>query len=81
MGDKKLAMVALEDLGNTAARIFTQPSYVGSDFYFSGDQLTVDEIVSDISGALGIKCMYNRLDNESFRALGFPGAAELGNMF
>jgi hypothetical protein len=37
MGDKKLAMISLEDLGNLAAKIFTDPTYIGKDVYFSGD--------------------------------------------
>ena len=81
LGDRKLSMVALEDLGNAAAKIFTQPSYIGQDVFICGDQLTIDEVAADFSKALEIKCVYNKLDNDGYRALGFPGAAELGNMF
>jgi uncharacterized protein YbjT (DUF2867 family) len=37
LGDKKLAMVAVEDIGHAAAKIFTQPSYIGQDVYICGD--------------------------------------------
>ncbi len=81
MGDKKMSMVALEDIGNAAAKIFTQPSYIGQDVYVCGDQLTIAEVAEEFSKQLDIKCVYNKLDNDTFRGLGFPGAAEFGNMF
>jgi hypothetical protein len=81
MVDKKLAIISLEDLGNLTVKIFSNSSYIRKDVYFSGDLLTVQEIANEISNVVEIKCEYDKLSNESYRNLGFLGAAELGNMF
>jgi hypothetical protein len=81
MGQKKLAIVALEDLGKAAAAIFNNNKLIGKDIYICSDHQTGNEIAQLYSKNLGVNVVYNAFDNETFRNLGFPGADDMGNMF
>jgi len=43
--------------------------------------LTGLELAAGLGEALGEKARYDAVSPDTYRALGFPGAAELGNMF
>jgi len=43
--------------------------------------LAIEDVAAQFTKSLDIKCVYNKMDNDAYRALGFPGATELGNMF
>lgn len=74
-------MVCLKDIGFAAAKIFTDPTLIGKNLGIASDQLTGAEIAQIFSNHLQKKVIYNALDNESYRKLGFPGSDDLGNMF
>jgi uncharacterized protein YbjT (DUF2867 family) len=82
MGDEKLPGIAAEDIGRTAYGIFKAgPSLAGKTIGIAGEHLTGDEMAAEISKAVGRPVRYEAADPDAYRALGFPGADDLGNMF
>jgi uncharacterized protein YbjT (DUF2867 family) len=82
MGDKKLPGIAAEDIGGCAYGIFRKGSeYVGRTVGIAGGHLTGSEMAAAFTKALGQEVRYNDVPPEVYRGLGFPGAADLGNMF
>ncbi|MCC6858532.1 MAG: NmrA/HSCARG family protein [Bryobacterales bacterium] len=82
MGGKKLPGIAAEDIGRCAYGIFRQGSALtGRTVGIAGEHLTGSEMAAALSEALGREVRYNSISPEAYRALGFPGAEDLGNMF
>jgi uncharacterized protein YbjT (DUF2867 family) len=83
MGDAKLPGIAAEDIGKTAYGIFKAGDvYVGQRVGIASENLTIAEMGEKLSKALGIGLIvYHAADADAYRAFGFPGADELGNMF
>lgn len=82
MADQKIAGIAAEDIGKCAYGIFkTGKSTIGKKFGIASDHLTGSEISDTFSAAFGEKVSYQPLTHTQYRALGFPGADDLGNMF
>ncbi len=83
MGDKRLAGIAAEDIGKVAYGIFKAgPAYVGKRVGVASENLTILEMGEKLSRALGIgPIRYHAVDADAYRAFGFPGADEMGNMF
>jgi uncharacterized protein YbjT (DUF2867 family) len=80
--DKKMAGIAAEDIGRVAYGIFKAGSkYVGKKVGAAGEHLTGAEMADKLSRALGKDIGHNAMTPEAYRALGFPGADDLGNMF
>ena len=82
MDDKKLAAIAVEDIGKCAYGIFMRGSeFIGKKVGISGEQLTGAQMAAAMSNALGKEIRYNAVPPEVYRGFGFPGAEDLGNMF
>jgi uncharacterized protein YbjT (DUF2867 family) len=82
MGDKKLPGMAAEDIGRCAYGIFKRgDELIGKRVGIAGEFLTGDEMASKLTKALGKPVVYNAVSPETYRAFGFPGADDLGNMF
>ena len=82
MGKKKLAGIAAEDIGKTAYRIFEEgDEWIGKTVGISGGHLTGAQMAKSLTKALGQEVRYNEITPAEFRAFGFPGADDLGNMF
>lgn len=82
MDDKKMAGIAAEDIGKCAYGIFKKgASLAGKTVGVSGGHLTGEEMATALTNALGREVRYNNVTPESYRAFGFPGADDLGNMF
>jgi len=82
MGDKKLPGIAAGDIGGCAYGIFKRGGeFIGKTVGISGEQLTGAQMASALTKALGREVVYNSISPEAYRALGFPGADDLGNMF
>ena len=82
MGDARLAGIAAEDIGKVAYGLFKAGSrYIGKTVGIAGESLTLREMSEKISRALGVRVEYDAVDADAYRAFGFPGADELGNMF
>ena len=81
-GKAKMAGVAAEDIGRVAYGIFKAGAkYAGQKVGVAGEHLTGAEMAAKLSAALGKDIRHNAMSPEAYRALGFPGAEDLGNMF
>jgi uncharacterized protein YbjT (DUF2867 family) len=82
MGDSPISAIAVEDIGRTALGIFRRgQEYVGRVIAIAGEHLTGEQIVAAMSEVLGEPVRYQPHGWDEFRAFGFPGAVEFGNMF
>ncbi|HEX6791415.1 MAG TPA: NmrA/HSCARG family protein [Candidatus Krumholzibacteria bacterium] len=82
MRDTKMDGIAAEDIGRCAYGMFKRgASLSGKHVGISGGKLTIAEYADAMSKALGRKVVYNQVTADQYRAFGFPGAVELGNMF
>lgn len=82
MGDRRLAGIAVEDIGKAAYGIFKAgPRYIGKTVGIAGEFLTLDQISEKLSKGLGIPVRYHVVEADAYRGFGFPGADEMGNMF
>jgi uncharacterized protein YbjT (DUF2867 family) len=82
MGDARLPGIAAEDIGKCAYALFRRGSaYVGKTVAIAGENPTGVEMAAALTKALGERVEYRPLSFAAYRALGFPGADDLGNMF
>jgi len=82
MGDKKLPGIAAEDIGKCAYGIFARGNeFIGKTVGIAGEHLTGAQMAASLTRALGEEVRYNDVPPEVYRAFGFPGAEDLGNMF
>ena len=82
MGNRKLSGISAGDIGACAYGIFKAGNeYIGKTVGIAGDHVSVQEMADAFSKKLGKKVVYNEMTPEEYRALGFPGADDLGNMF
>jgi uncharacterized protein YbjT (DUF2867 family) len=82
MEDKKMSGVAAEDIGAVAYGIFKAgPAYIGKTVGVAGEHLTGAEMAAGLARAMGKTVNYYPIKAADYRALGFPGADDLGNMF
>ena len=82
IGNKKLASISSEDIGKTAYAIFEAgDEMIGKTVGIAGGHLTGAQMAKSLSKALGQPVVYNAVTPAAFRAFGFPGAEDLGNMF
>jgi uncharacterized protein YbjT (DUF2867 family) len=82
LDDKKLAAIAVEDIGKCAYGIFKRGSeFIGKKVGIAGEHLTGAQMAAAMSKALGKEIHYNAVTPEAYRSFGFPGAEDLGNMF
>lgn len=82
MGERKLPGIAAEDIGKCAYGIFRAGApYIGRSLGIAGGHLTGAQMAASLSKALAQEVRYNAITPAAFRAFGFPGADDLGNMF
>jgi uncharacterized protein YbjT (DUF2867 family) len=82
MDDKKLPLIAVEDIGKCAYGIFQRgDEYRGRTLGIAGQHLTGHEIAAALSGVLGTPIEYVAVPPDTYRSFGFPGADDVGNMF
>ena len=82
IGSKKLAGIGAEDIGKTAYAIFEDgDEMIGKTVGIAGGHLTGEQMAKSLSKALGQSVTYNAVSPAAYRAFGFPGAEDLGNMF
>jgi uncharacterized protein YbjT (DUF2867 family) len=81
-GGARIPWIGADDIGIAAKEIFLRgDALVYDSIGIAGEHLTGAELAQQLSGALGEQVTYNSLTPDAFRALGFPGAREIGNMF
>ena len=82
MGSARLAGIAAEDIGKCTYGIFKKGrDLIGKTVGIAGGHLTCAQIAAALTTALGQPVRYNEITPEAYRAFGFPGADDLGNMF
>lgn len=82
MADKPLPGIASADIGKCALGIFRRGAeFVGKTVGIAGEHLTGEQMAASLSKALGEPVRYLAIEPEVYRALGFPGAEDLGNMY
>jgi uncharacterized protein YbjT (DUF2867 family) len=82
MADQSMSGIAVDDIGRTALGVFRRgPELVGATVSIAGDHLTGEQYAAALGDAIGEEVLYRPLGWDQFRAQGFPGAVEMGNMF
>jgi uncharacterized protein YbjT (DUF2867 family) len=82
LADKPMSGIAAEDIGRCAYGIFRKgQDTVGKTIGIAGEHLTGAQMAAAFTKALGRDVAYNAVSPATFRAFGFPGAEDLGNMF
>ena len=78
----QMGIVSVRDVGGVAKAFFADPdAYPGWELGCAGDVLDMDEIAEAFAEVFGKEVSYRPVELEVYKGLGFPGAAELGNMF
>ncbi|GAB3995804.1 NmrA/HSCARG family protein [Glycomyces albus] len=82
MADRRLSGIAAEDIGRTAYGIFKRgKDLAGETVSIAGEHLTGAEYAAAFADLFGEPVQYYPVPFDGFRAAGFPGAEEMGNMF
>ena len=82
LGGVRIPGMAVEDIGRCALGIFRLgPAAAGQRFGISGENLTGAEMAQKLGRAMGREITFYDMPFDAYRALGFPGADDLGNMF
>ena len=82
IGEARLPGIAAEDIGRCALGIFKQGrGAIGRTIGIAGQHLTGAEMAAELGRARGQEVRYRAIEPAAYRALGFPGADDLGNMF
>jgi uncharacterized protein YbjT (DUF2867 family) len=82
MGDKRLPGIAAEDIGRCAYGIYKAgDTTIDKTVGIAGEHLTGAQMAAELGRALGEEVAYHAISPADYRALGFPGAEDLGNMF
>ncbi|MEU6741981.1 NmrA/HSCARG family protein [Streptosporangium sandarakinum] len=82
IGDTAIAGVASDDIGRTMLRVLKRPAEtIGVTLPVVGEHLTGEQIAAALGAVIGEPVAYRPPTHDRFRAFGFPGAEELGNMF
>jgi uncharacterized protein YbjT (DUF2867 family) len=82
MAQAKMPGIAAEDIGRCAYGIFKQGDrYIGKTVGIAGEHPTGAQMAAGLARALGREVRYNAVTPAAYRAFGFPGADDLGNMF
>jgi uncharacterized protein YbjT (DUF2867 family) len=82
LGGGKLPGIAVEDIGKCAFGIFRRgPEAAGKRFGIAGEVLSGPEYAAAFSRHLGVPVSFYDMPFDDYRALGFPGADDMGNMY
>lgn len=82
IADQPMSGIAVDDIGKSALQIFKRGNEIlGNTLSIAGDHLTGEQYAVALSDAYGETVTYQPLTWDEFRAQGFPGAVEMGNMF
>jgi uncharacterized protein YbjT (DUF2867 family) len=82
MGERRLPGIAVEDIGACALGVFRRgDALIGKTVGIAGEHLTGAEMAAALSQALGEPVRHVHMPFADYAALGFPGAADLANMF
>jgi len=81
-GETPLAAVCVEDVGGVVSAILERrDEWLGRTLGIVGDHLPPGRYAESMGRVLGRPIVYSHIPREVFASLGFPGAADLANMF
>ena len=81
-GDARIPWIGVEDIGLCAREIFLRgDALIGESIGIAGGHLTGADLAAQLGAALGEPVQYHAVTPDAYRAFGFPGADEVGNMF
>ncbi len=82
LGGARLPGISAEDIGKCAYGVFRRgASAIGQRFGIAAEILSGQELAAKMAGALGRPVKFQDVPFDVYRGLGFPGAADLANMF
>jgi uncharacterized protein YbjT (DUF2867 family) len=82
LGSARMPGIAAADIGGCALGILKRgAATIGTAIGIAGEHLSGEEMAAGLGQALGRTVRYLDLAPQAYRALGFPGAEDLGNMF
>jgi uncharacterized protein YbjT (DUF2867 family) len=82
LGGAALPGIAASDIGGCAFGIFSEhDGWLGRTVGVAGEHVDGASMASQLAQALLRPVTYRPIDFDAYRALGFPGADDLGNMF
>ena len=82
LGGAKVPGIGAEDIGRCAYGLFREGlATVGKYAGVAGESLSGPEMAEKMGRALGRPVNFYDMPFDVYRGLGFPGAADLGNMF
>jgi len=82
MGSAKLPGIAAEDIGRCALALFHRGAEtIGRTYGVAGEHLNGAEMAQALGTVLREPVRHDDMPVAAYRALGFPGAEDLGNMF
>lgn len=80
-GDKPFAMNSLRDIGCNVLSILQDPSTINTCQGVVSEYATGQEIADTFSKVIGEPVVFNAVPPSVYASFGFPGAAEMANMF
>ncbi|MEU8530912.1 NmrA/HSCARG family protein [Streptomyces sp. NPDC048629] len=82
MGGSRLSGVAVADIGRTALAVLRRGTdLIAATISIAGEHLSLADMAAALTEARGEPVRYRPLTPDEWRAQGFPGADESGNMF
>jgi len=81
IGDKAFAMNSLHDIGCNVVSILQDPTTINTKQGVASTIATGKEIAATFAKVLGEPVVFNAVPTEVYASFGFPGAADLSNMF
>lgn len=82
MGDIPMDGISVADVGAVVCSIFNSPAeFIGKAVGISAEALTIQQYADVLSKSLGKDVRDAKITVEAYEKLGFPGAAEMANMF
>jgi uncharacterized protein YbjT (DUF2867 family) len=82
LGEARWPGIANQDIGKIALGVFKRgDEFIGQTVTVAGELVTGRQMAEKLSRALGEEVRYYAMDPDDYRALGFPGADLIGNMF
>jgi len=82
LGGVKLPGISAEDIGKCAYGVFRRGAgAIGQRLGVAGESLSGEDMAEKMGRALGRKVNFYDVPFDAYRAMGFPGAQDLGNMF
>jgi uncharacterized protein YbjT (DUF2867 family) len=82
LGEARWPGMANQDIGKIALGLFKRgDEFIGQTVSVAGELLTGRQMAEKLARALGEEVRYFAMEPDAYRALGFPGADLIGNMF